>query len=31
MLGDFDLLSKPIVEMNTIWEPIIEKAKSNCF
>ena len=31
MLGHVDLLSRPSMEINTIWEPIIEKAKSNCF
>ena len=25
-LGYSDLLSKPIIEMNTIWEPLIKKA-----
>ena len=27
MLGYSDLLSRPSVEMNTIWEPIIKKAR----
>ena len=31
MLGYVDLLSRLSIEMNTIWEPIIEKAKSSCF
>ena len=31
MLGYVDLLSRPSIEMNTIWGPIIEKVKSNCF
>ena len=31
MLGYVDLLSRQSIGMNTIWEPIIEKAKSNCF
>ena len=31
MLGYFDLLSRPSIEINTIWEPIIEKSKSNFF
>ena len=31
MLGYVDLVSRPSIEMNTIWEPIIEKDKSNCF
>ena len=31
MLGYVDLLSKPSIEMNTIWEPIFVKAKSNRF
>ena len=31
MLGYVDLLSRPSIEMNTIWEPIIEKAKLYCF
>ena len=31
MLGHVDLLSRPSMEMNTIWEPIIEKAESICF
>ena len=26
MLGYCDLLSRPSIEMNTIWEPIIKKA-----
>ena len=25
------IIYRPHIEMNTIWEPIIEKAKSNCF
>ena len=31
MLGYVDLLSRPSIEMNTIWEPITEKGKLNCF
>ena len=31
MLGYVDLLSRLSIEMNTIWEPIIEKAQVNCF
>ena len=31
MLSYVDLLNRSSTEMNTIWEPIIEKAKSNCF
>ena len=27
MLGNNDLLSRPSVEMNTIWEPMIKKAR----
>ena len=27
MLGYNDLLSRPSVEMNTIWEPIIKKVR----
>ena len=27
MLGYNDLLSRPRVELNTIWEPIIKKAR----
>ena len=27
MLGYSDLLSKPSIETNTIWEPIIKKVK----
>ena len=27
MLGYSDLLSRPSIELNTIWEPIIKKAK----
>ena len=31
MLGYSDILSRPSIEMNTIWEPIIEKARLSCF
>ena len=31
MLSNVDVLSRPNIEMNTISEPITEKAKSNCF
>ena len=31
LLDHVDLLSRPPIEMNTVWEPIIEKAKLNCF
>ncbi len=27
MLGYNDLLSRPSIELNTIWEPIIKKAR----
>ena len=27
MLGNNDLLSRPSIEMNTIWEPIIKKVR----
>ena len=27
MLGFSDLLSRPSIELNTIWEPIIKKAR----
>ena len=32
MLGYNDLLSRPSIEMNTIWEPIIKKRlnEKNC-
>ena len=29
MLGCNELLSRPSIEMNTIWEPIIKKVKKN--
>ena len=31
ILGHVDLLNRPSIKINTIWETIIEKAKSNCF
>ena len=31
MLGHVDLLSRPSMEMNTVWESVSEKPKSNCF
>ena len=31
MLDHVDLLSRPSIDMNTIWEPKIENAASNCF
>ena len=31
MLGYVDLFHRPRLEMNTIWEAIIEKAELNCF
>ena len=31
MLGYVDLLRRLSIQMNTIWEPINEKTKSNCF
>ena len=30
MLGYSDLLSRPSIEMNTIWEPVIKKARLDC-
>ena len=31
LLANIDLLSRLSMEMNTFWEPIIKKVKSNCF
>ena len=30
MLGYSDLLSRPSIEMSTIWEPVIKKARLDC-